>query len=62
MYATNAIKGFYRWLRKFTKIKEAFTNEIDLFKRVYCACQKIAKNGPSLYKLGLDHFPAFPLL
>jgi putative transposase len=43
IYRTNAIEGFHRQVRKFTKTKGPFTSEIDLFKLVYCACQKIAK-------------------
>jgi transposase-like protein len=40
---TNAIEGFHRQVRKFTKTKRAFTNENALFKLVYCACQRIAQ-------------------
>jgi putative transposase len=41
IYTTNAIEGFHRQVRKFTKTKGAFTNENALFKLVYCACQRI---------------------
>ena len=41
IYTTNAIEGFHRQVRKFTKTKGAFTSENALFKLVYCACQKI---------------------
>jgi len=41
IYTTNAIEGFHRQVRKFTKTKGAFTSETALFKLVYCACQKI---------------------
>jgi putative transposase len=43
IYTTNAIEGFHRQVRKFTKTKGAFTSENALFKLVYCACQKIAQ-------------------
>ena len=42
IYTIDAIEGFHRQVRKFTKTKGAFTNENALFKLVYCACQKIA--------------------
>ncbi|MFN7610497.1 MAG: IS256 family transposase [bacterium] len=42
IYTTNAIEGFHRQVRKFTKTKGAFTSESALFKVVYCACQKIS--------------------
>lgn len=43
IYTTNAIEGFHRQVRKFTKTKGAFTSESALFKLVYCACQKITE-------------------
>lgn len=43
IYTTNAIEGFHRQVRKFTKTKGAFTSESALFKLVYCAIEKIAK-------------------
>ena len=43
IYTTNAIEGFHRQVRKFTKTKGAFTSEMALFKLIYCACQKIAE-------------------
>lgn len=43
IYTTNAIEGFHRQVRKFTKTKGAFTSESALFKLVYCACQKISE-------------------
>jgi transposase-like protein len=55
IYTTNAIEGFHRQVRKFTKTKGSFTCEMALFKLVYCACQKIAeklKNGISHYQIG----------
>jgi transposase-like protein len=47
IYTTNAIEGFHRQVRKFTKTKGAFTSETALFKLVYCACQKIAEKWTS---------------
>jgi putative transposase len=43
IYTTNAIEGFHRQVRKFTKTKGAFTSESALFKLIYCAIQKIAE-------------------
>lgn len=43
IYTTNAIEGFHRQVRKFTKTKGAFTSERALFKLVYCACKKISE-------------------
>lgn len=43
IYTTNAIEGFHKQVRKFTKTKGAFTSENALFKLVYCACQKISQ-------------------
>lgn len=47
IYTTNAIEGFHRQVRKFTKTKGAFTSENALFKLVYCACQKISQKWTS---------------
>ena len=41
IYTTNAIEGFHRQVRKFTKTKGAFTSENALFKLVYCAINRI---------------------
>lgn len=43
IYTTNAIEGFHRQVRKYTKTKGAFTSETALFKLIYCAIQKIAE-------------------
>lgn len=43
IYTTNAIEGFHRQVRKFTKTKGAFTSDNALFKILYCACQKIGE-------------------
>jgi putative transposase len=47
IYTTNAIEGFHRQVRKFTKTKGAFTSENALFKLVYCACQRISEKWTS---------------
>jgi transposase-like protein len=41
IYTTNAIEGFHRMVRKYTKTKGAFTSDNALFKLVYCAIEHI---------------------
>lgn len=41
IYTTNTIEGFHRQLRKVTKTKGAFTNDMALLKLVYLASQRI---------------------
>lgn len=41
IYTTNAIEGFHRQVRKYTKTKSAFTSENALIKLVYSAYQRI---------------------
>jgi transposase-like protein len=43
IYTTNAIEGFHRQIRKYTKTKGAFTSESALIKLLYCVI-KNAKN------------------
>lgn len=43
IYTTNAIEGFHRQIRKYTKTKGAFTSETALFKIVYCAIERISE-------------------
>ena len=43
IYTTNAIEGFHRQVRKYTKTKGAFTSENALLKLVYCAINQIRK-------------------
>ncbi len=43
IYTTNPIEGFHRQLRKVTKSKGAFTNDMALLKLVYLASQKFMK-------------------
>lgn len=48
MYTTNIIEGFNRQIRRITKTKGAFTNEIALLKLLYLAQEDITKKwtGP----------------
>ena len=41
IYTTNAIEGFHRQVRKYTKTKGAFTSETAMLKLVFCAIQNI---------------------
>ena len=41
IYTTNAIEGYHRQLRKVTKTKGAFTNDMSLVKLVYLASSRI---------------------
>jgi len=41
IYTTNAIEGFHRQVRKYTKTKGSFTSENALVKLIYCAYQRI---------------------
>lgn len=41
IYTTNAIEGFHRQVRKYTKSKGAFTSETALVKLIYSAYQRI---------------------
>jgi putative transposase len=43
IYTTNPIEGFHRQLRKVTKTKGAFTNDMALLKLVYLASERIAE-------------------
>ena len=43
IYTTNAIEGFHRQVRKYTKTKGAFTSENALFKLVYSAILRIER-------------------
>ncbi len=43
IYTTNTIEGFHRQIRKVTKPKGAFTNDMALLKLVYLASQRIAE-------------------
>ena len=41
IYTTNAIEGFHRGIRKYTKSKGSFTSECALFKLIYSAYERI---------------------
>ncbi|MEN6452703.1 MAG: IS256 family transposase [Prolixibacteraceae bacterium] len=43
IYTTNAVEGFHRQVRKITKTKGAFTNDMALMKLIYLAVQNISK-------------------
>lgn len=43
IYTTNAIEGFHRQVRKVTKNKTAFTNDMALMKLIYLAQRNISK-------------------
>ena len=43
IYTTNAVEGFHRQVRKVTKTKGAFVNDMALLKLVYLATKNIEK-------------------
>lgn len=43
IYTTNTIEGFHRQVRKVTKTKASFTNDMALFKLIYLATVNISK-------------------
>jgi putative transposase len=43
IYTTNAVEGFHRQVRKYTKSKGAFTSENALIKLIYSAYQRISE-------------------
>ena len=47
IYTTNAVEGFHRQIRKVTKTKGAFTNDMALLKLVYLATMNIQKKWTS---------------
>lgn len=47
IYTTNAVEGYHRQVRKVTKTKGAFTNDIALLKLVYLATMNIQKKWTS---------------
>jgi len=54
IYTTNAVEGFHRQVRKVTKTKGAFTNDMALMKLVYLATMNIEKKWISpLHNWGL---------
>ena len=47
IYTTNAVEGFHRQVRKVTKTKGAFPNDMSLLKLVYLATKNIEKKWTS---------------
>ncbi|GAA5225403.1 IS256 family transposase [Membranihabitans marinus] len=47
IYTTNAVEGFHRQVRKVTKTKGAFTNDMALLKLIYLATKNIEKKWTS---------------
>lgn len=47
IYTTNTVEGFHRQVRKVTKTKEAFPNDMALLKLVYLATMNIQKKWTS---------------
>ena len=47
IYTTNAVEGFHRQVRKVTKTKGAFTNDMALLKLVYLSVKNIEKKWTS---------------
>lgn len=47
IYTTNAVEGFHRQVRKVTKTKGAFTNDMALLKLVYLVTKNIEKKWTS---------------
>ena len=47
IYTTNAVEGYHRQVRKVTKTKGAFTNDMSLLKLVYLATRNIEKKWSS---------------
>ena len=43
IYTTNAVEGFHRQIRKVTKTKGAFPNDMALLKLIYLATENISK-------------------
>ncbi len=43
IYTTNAVEGYHRQVRKVTKTKGSFTNDMSLLKLVYLATKNISK-------------------
>jgi transposase-like protein len=43
IYTTNAVEGFHRQVRKVTKTKGVFPNDMALLKLIYLATKNIAK-------------------
>jgi putative transposase len=51
IYTTNAVEGFHRMLRKYTKTKTIYPTDDAVRKSVYLSIQKFLRNG--LYQSGI---------
>ena len=47
IYTTNAVEGYHRQVRKYTKTKGAFTSDMALLKMIYLVTQRITKKWSS---------------
>lgn len=47
IYTTNAVEGFHRQVRKITKTKGAFPNDMALLKLIYLAVENISRKWTS---------------
>ena len=47
IYTTNAVEGFHRQVRKITKTKGAFPNDMALLKLIYLAVENISQKWTS---------------
>ena len=52
IYTTNAVEGFHRMLRKYTKTKTIYPTDEAVRKSVYLSIQEITKNGVCQYEIG----------
>ena len=53
IYTTNAIEAYNRGLRKYTKARCIFPNQLGLEKALYLAMKNITKSGPAGLGIGL---------
>lgn len=53
IYTTNAVKGFHRQVRKVTKTKGAFTNDMALLKLIYLTVENISKKWTQPVQTGV---------
>lgn len=54
IYTTNTVEGYHRQLRKITKNKGVFPNDIALEKLVYLSYRNIKKSGRCRYPIGVQ--------
>ena len=53
VYTTNAVEGFHRMLRKYTKTKTIFPTDDAVRKAVYLSIKEISKKSQTLCNWGL---------